>query len=115
MIRTGLLDLCSPSVGLSFSFREPSPQRAELPSQFKDLRSSQSFSLRCLVRSLNLDQGSWQPLAPPCGQRNAATMKLPGLSVVTRRRLDHGVGRGDLVLVQQADDPVLVQLAVLHS
>lgn len=114
MIRTGLLDLCSPSVGLTFSFRELPPQRAELPSQFKDLRSSQSFS-RCLVRSLNLDQGSWQPLAPPCGQRNAATMKLPGLSVVTRRRLDHGVGRGDLVLVQQADDPVLVQLAVLHS
>lgn len=113
MIRTGLLDLCSPSVGLTFSFIKLPPQRAELPSQFKDLRSSQSFS-SCLVRSL-IGQGSWQLLAPPCGQMDAATTKLPDLRVVTRRRLDHGVGRGDPVLVQQADDPVLVQPAVLHS
>lgn len=49
---------------------------------------------------------------PRVARRMRPLRKLPGLSVVTRKRLDHGVGRGDPVLVQQTDDPVLVQLSL---
>lgn len=94
MIRTGILDLRSHPVSLPFS------SESVLPRSGRNYHHS--------LKAAKLSQLSGEHLAPGSLWRpRVATLKPRGSSAITRKRLDHGVGRGDPVPAQ-ADDPVLI-------